>query len=148
MTAQPTGTLYNREILRLATELARWPLSADLPLRATRRSRICGSATDIGLEVDASGRIAGVGMTVQACALGQASAAVLARNAIGRSADDMASARLAIARMIGAEEGDPIDLSDWEMVDHLALTRGYPGRHPAVLLPFDAAIAALAEDRT
>ena len=42
-----------------------------------RRSPICGSRVTVDVNLDAEGRVAEIGMLVRACALGQASAALL-----------------------------------------------------------------------
>ncbi len=78
-------------------------------------------------------------MHVEACALGQASAALLARHAPGRGLSEIRAARGAIAGWFAGESAAP----DWPGFDLLAPARDYPARHGAILLPFDAAIAAL-----
>lgn len=78
--------LYSPEVLALATGLADYPLDPSLPLTGEARSRTCGSAIRLGLALDDAGRIARIGMQVSACAIGQASAMLLAQAAAGRTA--------------------------------------------------------------
>ncbi len=83
-----------------------------------------------------------VGLHVEACALGQASAALVARHAPGRALGDIRAARDAIAAWFAGEGAMP----DWPGFDLLAPARDYPARQGAILLPFDVAIAALEDD--
>lgn len=137
-----SAPLYNRDILSLAVATAEY-----LPLPAARhhmsaRAPLCGSRILLDLDADAEGRVTAVGMHVEACALGQAAATLLARHAPGRGIADIRAARDAIAGWFGGGGALP----DWPGFDLLAPARDYPARHGAILLPFDAAIAAL-EDR-
>ena len=84
--------LYTPELLGLAVELARWPRLAGTACHGDARSPTCGSTLTIDLELDEAGGIARIGMAVRACAVGQASAAIFARHAEGRSASDIARA--------------------------------------------------------
>lgn len=67
--------LYTPEILALATGLADHAWDETMPLKAGARSRSCGSTLELGLSTDAQGRIDGVALKSQACAIGQAAAA-------------------------------------------------------------------------
>ena len=53
--------LYTPEVLALAVSLAAYPLSPDLPLRGSARSRACGSTLELGLATDGDGCIARIG---------------------------------------------------------------------------------------
>ena len=133
--------LYTLDILRLATETGRWPLLSDADFSAERRAPLCGSSLKLDLAVDAAGRISAVGMQPQSCAMGQASASLFARHALGLRAEDIIAAHDALAAWLtGASDTPP----DWPEVDQLAPARAYPARHGAILLPFAAARAALA----
>lgn len=131
--------LYNRDILALAVATAEYLPNPDAHHRASKRAPLCGSAIILDLDTDPQGRVTSVGMHVEACALGQASAALLARHAPGLSLADLRSARDGIASWFGGTGGHP----DWPGFELLAAARDYPARHGAILLPFDAAIAAL-----
>ena len=135
-----SAPLYNRDILALAVATADYPPRPAARHRASRRAPLCGSIIDLDLDTDAAGRVADIGLHVEACALGQAAAALLARHAPGRGLADIRAARDAIA---GWFAGSTAAAPDWPGFDLLAPARGYPARHGAILLPFDAAIAAL-----
>lgn len=139
-----SGALYNRDILALAVGSVDFPPLGDARHRVSARAPLCGSAIILDIDADNDGRVTGVGMHVEACALGQASATLLARHAPGRTLADIAAARDAIAGWFAGEG----DFPDWPGFDLLAAVRDYPARHGAILLPFDAAVAALGEQAT
>lgn len=134
-----TARLYSPEVLGLATRLAAYPLSGDLPLRADARSPACGSRIELGLATDASGAIVRIGLKAQACAIGQAAAAIFAEAATGRSMDDIDGARDALQRWLAGEGLLP----DWPGLAAIAPARDFPGRHGAIMLSWNAASQAL-----
>lgn len=138
-TTVPPRTLYTAEMLGLATRLAGFRWNDGLPLRGEARSRSCGSRIELTLAVDADGAIASLGLRPHACAVGQAAAAVFALGAAGRTRQDVAAAREEIASWLSADGALP----DWPGVEALEPARAYPGRHAAILLAWDAALAAL-----
>lgn len=131
--------LYTPAILAAATGLAAFPYDAALPLHGAARSRSCGSSIALALATDGAGRIVRIGLKPHACAVGQAAAHVFADAAAGRTIDEIASTRAALAAWLAGAGDAP----DWPGIDLLAPARAYPGRHAAVLLAWDAAIAAL-----
>ena len=133
-----SAPLYNRDILSLAVATADFPLLTEAR-RASLRAPLCGSRIIVDIDADTEGLVKCVGLHVEACALGQASAALLARHAAGRSVDELRVARDAIAGWFAGEGDRP----DWPGFELLAPARDYPARHGAILLPFDAAVAAL-----
>jgi len=136
-----SAPLYTVETLRLATEIAQYPALAVPDAVAERRSMVCGSRIGVGLSFDGHGRVAAVGLAVHACALGQASAALLAKSITGRAPQDLAAARDRLAAFLA---GDAPDAGDWPGIGALAAARDYPARHAAVRLPFEAAAEAAA----
>ena len=131
--------LYTPEVLSLAAGLAAVPLDPAMPLQGRARSPACGSAIDLSLRLDDAGAIAAVGLRARACAIGQASAAIFAAAAPGRSLAEIAGA-LAGLEVWLAEGGA---LPEWPGLDPLVPARDFPGRHGAILLPWKAAVAAL-----
>ncbi len=136
-----SGDLYTRDLLRLAVESARYPLLDAPDARVERRSPLCGSRITLDLAFDGDARVRAVGMAANACAVGQASAALLAGAVIGQDAeavtrtlDDMN------AWLAGTRDAPP----DWPGIEAIAAARATPGRHGAMRLPFEAARAAFA----
>lgn len=138
--AAPARTLYTPEMLGLATRLAEFRWADDLPLRGEARSRSCGSRIELALATDRHGAVTVLGLRPHACAVGQAAAALFALGTAGRSRPEIADARARIAAWLSGDAGQP----DWPGIAALEPARHYPGRHAAILLAWDAALAALA----
>lgn len=135
-----TAPLYNTEILRLAASI---PHHARLPrphASSEKRSPVCGSRVTVDVTLDGTGRVEEVGLLVRACALGQASAALLGQAILGRTPAELAAARDALGRWLAGEG----DLPNWPGLDLLAPARDYPARHPSIRLAFEAAAEAAA----
>lgn len=144
MTAAGGSRLYTPEVLALAVSLAQYPPGPDLPLRGSARSRACGSTLDLGLRLDGGQRIAGLGLEVKACAIGQAAAALFASAAQGRAASDIDAAHDALVAWLSGEGPMP----EWPGLAVLEQAQAYPARHGAILLPWKAAQAALGKANT
>lgn len=140
-----SAALYNATILRLAASI---PHSRRLPKAqgtSEKRSPVCGSRVTVDVVLDADGRIVALGQEVRACALGQASASLLGAHALGRSAEELADARDAVAAFLAHERDDP---GSWPGLEIFGPARGYPARHASIRLAFEAAAeAALAARR-
>ena len=131
--------LYTPEVLALATSLARWPHDPSLPHHGKASSQTCGSTIAIGMQTDAAGHISRLGLAAQACAVGQASAAIFGDGAIGKTRIDLEVAVSQLEPWLKA--GGP--LPDWPGLNAIAAAQGYPARHGAILLPWKAALDAL-----
>jgi NifU-like protein involved in Fe-S cluster formation len=136
-----SSALYNRDILRLAASIPHLQRLEAAHASVEKRAAVCGSAVTIEVRLDEAGRIAALGQEVKACALGQASAAVMGRHAIGRSARELEAARDSLASFLSGARDDP---GDWPGIEVLALARDYPARHGAILLAFEAVAEAAA----
>ncbi len=135
--------LYNPEILRLAVSIPYAELLTDAQVSVRRVSPVCGSQVTVSLSLDAAGRIARFGQEVRACALGQASAAVLGRHVLGQRAADVRRAHDLLRDWLKQADMLPPELAGvYPEIRALAPAHGYPARHPSILLAFDAAAAA------
>lgn len=132
--------LYSPEVLALATSLAALPLDDGLAARGFARSAACGSTIELGLALDGEGRIARIGIRPHACAIGQASAALFAAAACGRTRADIAAALVQLEQWLGDPPGA---LPDWPGLEAIAPARDFPARHGAILLAWRAALDAL-----
>jgi len=135
-----SAALYDRAILRLAARAGEWPMRGDAQVVVTRRSPTCGSRLELGIDV-VNERIARLGMTLHLCAVGQAAATLFADHALAADAAEIAAAPALIAAWLA---GEPDTDGLWPGLTTLAAVRGYPARHAAVRLPFEAGAAALA----
>ncbi|MBH1992951.1 MAG: iron-sulfur cluster assembly scaffold protein [Sphingomonadaceae bacterium] len=126
--------LYNKDILRLAASIPHHSRLPNPQASVEKRSPTCGSRVTADVRM-ADGRLAEMGLDVKACALGQASAALMAAQAIGLTADELADARDKLsAYLIGESD----DLDFWPGLAILAPARGYPARHASIRLGFEA----------
>jgi NifU-like protein involved in Fe-S cluster formation len=138
--------LYNARILRLAASIPHSDRLEAPQATARRTSQVCGSRVTADVVLDADGRIHAFGQEVRACALGQASAAILGQGVIGETAASLAQAHDLLKGWLRGEGPLPQPLA--ERFSELALfepARAHPARHPSILLAFEAAAAAAAE---
>jgi len=131
--------LYNTDILSLSASLKNETLST--PDGTSRKvSKLCGSWLEIDVMME-GGVVSEVALRVQACALGQSSAAILQQGIIGAHIDEITEARDALRDMLKADGSAPSG-----RFEKLALLKGvkaYPARHTSTLLAFDAAVEAV-----
>lgn len=130
--------LYNTDILTLSSTLE----NASLPHpdgTSRKVSKLCGSWLEIDLGIE-GGVVTECALRVQACALGQASAAILKEQIIGASLDDLILARDGLKAMLKAGAEPPT--GRFAKLALLAGVSKYPARHTSTLLAFDAAVEA------
>jgi NifU-like protein involved in Fe-S cluster formation len=136
------SALYNRDILRLAASLIAGDRLDRPDGQAEARSPICGSRIQAELALDGDGSITGLALRANACALGQASAAIVRANAVGSDIATIAEIRRAVEAAL-KQDGDMPAI--WPELVLLTPAKAYPSRHPAILLPYDAVLAAAAQ---
>lgn len=136
--------LYNTDILRLAASIPFHERLAAPMASVEKRSPVCGSRVTVDVAVDDHGRLSALGMEVHACALGQASAALMGRHAIGRSAAELAEARDQLTAWLAGERDA---LPEWPGFDLLIPARAHRGRHASIRLAFEAVAEAAAGAR-
>jgi NifU-like protein involved in Fe-S cluster formation len=134
--------IYNTDVLRLAAGISRIDPLPEADARVSLRSPLCGSTIEVELKV-ADGRIADYAHNIKACALGQASASVMAAAGIGKDAAEIKQVRDTLEKML-KEEGAPPD-GAWAALKALQPAKAATSRHGAILLPFDAVLKALDE---
>jgi len=78
---------------------------------------------------------------VKACALGQASSSIMARNVIGAKSHELKELREVVRRML-KENGAP-PAGTWADIAVLEPVRDYKARHASTLLTFDAVVDAI-----
>jgi len=94
------------------------------------------------VELDWAGRVSRLRQAVEACAYGQAAAALMGGHAIGRSAEEAAAALAEIQAWLAGKGDMP---AAWPGLDVLEPALARKGRHGAILLPFRALLAAIEE---
>lgn len=130
--------LYTRDILRLAASIPgqqTFDVMGDAP---ALRSPTCGSRVSMRVHLDEAGRVTAIEQAVEACAFGQAAAALVGRHAAGIGKDAALAALADVERWLDGEGGEP-----WPELLMLDPARARRGRHGAILLPFRALVAAI-----
>ena len=133
--------IYSAQILSLAANM---PGAGRLPYpqgTAQKIAKLCGSKVTVDVTLDAQGRVAQFAQDVQACALGQASAAVLGAHIAGADLAEIEKARQGLRSML-KDGASPPDgrFSDLAMLEPV---KAYPARHASTMLAFEAAAEAV-----
>jgi NifU-like protein involved in Fe-S cluster formation len=132
--------LYSEKILDLAANARQPPRLVAPDATARKVSRVCGSVIEVDVAVR-DGVIVDYGHEISACALGQTSAAVVAREIVGTPVEEFLTVRRTMHDMLKADGAPPS--GKWDDLRYLEPVRGYPARHVSTLLVFDAVAAAL-----
>jgi NifU-like protein involved in Fe-S cluster formation len=132
--------VYNKRILELAGNI---PRLGRLPVpgaSATAHSKLCGSTVTVDLQMDGD-TVTEFAHEVKACALGQASSSIMARNVIGAKAPELRALRDTVRKML-KENGSPPG-GKWADIAVLEPVRDYKARHASTMLTFDAVVSAI-----
>lgn len=130
--------LYNTDILTLAGSLRHSRL--ENPHGSARKvSKLCGSWLEIDVNMDGN-IVTDMAMRIEACALGQSSAAILQEAMIGANYEELIKARGQLKAMLKSDAAPPT--GRFEKLALLADVRAYPARHGSTLLAFEAAVEA------
>jgi len=108
--------IYNKRIIELAGSIPRLGRLDTPDATATAHSKLCGSTVVVDLKMDGP-VVTDFAHDVKACALGQASSSIMARNVIGSNATELRELRETV--------------------------RDYKARHASTLLTFDAVVDAI-----
>jgi NifU-like protein involved in Fe-S cluster formation len=134
--------VYNKKILALAADIPRLQRLSEPDASAVAHSRLCGSKVMVDLKMDGD-RVADFGHDVKACALGQASSSVMARNIVGSTAAELRELRDQMYKML--KEDGPPPSGKWSDYEAFLPVRDFKARHASTLLTFDAVADALAQ---
>jgi NifU-like protein involved in Fe-S cluster formation len=132
--------LYSARILGLAADIPHLGRLPEPQGTARRRSPLCGSTVTADVVVK-DGRVAEFAQDVKACALGQASAAVLGSVVIGRTLSELEVAREALRAML--KDGGPVPSAPFQGYEVLLPARDYKNRHASIMLALEAVCEAM-----
>ncbi len=132
--------LYSNRILEIAGAARQMPRLENPDATARKVSRVCGSVVEVDLKLE-DGRVAAYGATVNACALGQTSAAIVAERIVGSTPRELRAVRDQMTAMLRADGVPPN--GKWDDLKYLEPVRAFPARHASTLLVFDAVVEAL-----
>ena len=132
--------VYNAKILEFAGNIPRIGRLDNPDASAKAHSKLCGSTVIVDLSMR-GGVVANYDHDVKACALGQASASILARNIIGARVDELRTVRETMRKML--KENGPAPEGRFAELKFLEPVRDYKARHASTLLVFDAVVDCL-----
>lgn len=132
--------VYNKRILELAGNIPRLGRLPVPDASATAHSKLCGSTVTVDLQMDGD-TVTEFAHEVKACALGQASSSIMARNVIGAKAPELRALRDTVRKML-KENGSPPG-GKWADIAVLEPVRDYKARHASTMLTFDAVVSAI-----
>lgn len=132
--------LYSAKLLKLAANLPRLGRLTAPDASVEKISKLCGSRVLVDVTVDGD-RVADFAQEVKACALGQASAAVLGAHVIGASLGELETARGQLKAML--KEGAAAPDGRFADLALLAPVKDYPARHASTMLAFEAVTEAV-----
>ncbi|THD75005.1 iron-sulfur cluster assembly scaffold protein [Thalassobius vesicularis] len=132
--------LYSARILALAADIPHDERLDAPDASVKKRSPLCGSTVTVDIKVS-DGKISDFGQDVKACALGQASAAVVGANAIGCTRDQIATARDQLKALL--KEDGPTPDAPFADLEVLRPAREYKNRHASIMLTLEATLEAM-----
>jgi NifU-like protein involved in Fe-S cluster formation len=132
--------IYNAKILELAGNIPRIGRLSAPDASARAHSRLCGSTVTVDVKM-ADGRVSDFAHDVKACALGQASSSIMARNVIGSTPEELRSLRETMRKML--KDGGQPPGGRWSDLRYLEPVRDYKARHASTMLTFDAVVDAV-----
>jgi NifU-like protein involved in Fe-S cluster formation len=134
--------VYNSKILEFAGNIPRIGRLDDADAEATAHSKLCGSKVTVWLKMQ-DDTITDFAHDVKACALGQASSSIMARNVIGAKSSEMREVRETMRAML--KENGPAPDGRFADLKFLEPVRDYKARHASTLLTFDAVVDAIGQ---
>lgn len=132
--------LYSTRILALASDVPHTQRLEAPHATVKKRSPLCGSTVTVDVRV-ADGRVDAFGQDVKACALGQAAAAVTGGAVLGRSLDELQSARDSLRAMLKSDGAVPD--APFDGFEVLQPAHDYKNRHASILLSIEATCEAM-----
>lgn len=133
--------LYSARILALAADIPHLGRLDAPQATVKKRSPLCGSTVTVDLRLE-NGRIAEFAQDVKACALGQASAAVVGGAVIGATRPQIEAARDQLKAMLKSD--GPVPDAPFDGLEVLLPARDYKNRHASILLALEATAEAFA----
>ncbi len=137
---QMIDDVYNAKILGFAGNIGRIGRLAAPDATAKAHSKLCGSTVVVDLSMQ-DGVVTDFAHDVKACALGQASSAIMAEHVVGAGADELRAVRETMRKML--KENGPPPEGRFADLRYLEPVRDYKARHASTMLTFDAVVDAI-----
>ena len=132
--------VYNAKILGFAGNITRNGRLNAPHATAKAHSKLCGSTVLVDLSME-NGIVTDFAHEVKACALGQATSAIMAQHVVGASAEELRAVRDTMFAML-KENGAPPQ-GRFDDLKYLEPVRDYKARHASTMLTFDAVVDAI-----
>ncbi|WP_313601109.1 iron-sulfur cluster assembly scaffold protein [Rhizobium sp.] len=132
--------IYNNKILEFAGNITREGVMANADATSEKLSKLCGSKVRVYLKLDGD-VVSDFSHEVRACALGQASSAIMALHVIGATAAELRQARADMLAML--KDGGEGPSGRFEDMRYLKPVKDYKARHASTMLTFDAVVDSL-----
>ncbi len=134
--------VYNAKILGFAGNISRLGRLSDADATAKAHSKLCGSTVVVDLKMQ-DGVVTDFAHDVKACALGQASSAIMAEHVVGATAQELREVRETMQKML--KENGPPPEGRFMDLKYLEPVRDYKARHASTMLTFDAVVDAIGQ---
>ena len=134
--------VYNSKILEFAGNIPRIGRLSDPDASAKAHSKLCGSTVSVDLKMEGD-VVTDFAHDVKACALGQASSSIMARNIIGAKSSELREVRETMRKML--KENGPPPEGRFADLKYLEPVRDYKARHASTMLTFDAVVDAIGQ---
>jgi len=132
--------IYNKRILELAGNIPRLGRLEDPDGSAKAHSKLCGSTVTVDVKMDGD-KVSDFAHEVKACALGQSSSSIMARNVIGAKLPELQQARDEMQAML--KENGPPPTGRFADAAVLEPVRDFKARHASTMLTFNATVEAV-----
>lgn len=132
--------VYNSKILDYAGNIERIGRLDAPDGTAKAHSKLCGSTVIVDVAIDGE-MVSDFAQDVKACALGQASASILAKHVVGANINELQDAQAQLKAML--KDNGPPPTGRFEELKFLEPVRDYRARHASTMLAFDAVVEAV-----
>ena len=127
--------IYTKTILRFASNIPNAERLKSPDVSVTKRTAVCGSSMTVDLNIK-NGKIEKIGLDIKACALGQASASIFAKNAVGLTLEEVQNLKNELIGFL--KTGDFKIKKPFDDYKYLDPARSVPYRHDSILLVLDS----------
>ncbi|WP_336277002.1 iron-sulfur cluster assembly scaffold protein [Bartonella sp. CB178] len=131
------GDIYSDKILGYAARIDKIGRLNNPDATSTKHARLCGSIVTVDLKIK-NDIVTDFAHEVRACALGQASASLLANHIIGEKTQNLKVLRETIYNML-TKNGHP-PTAPFEKFSCLQPIKDHKARHASIMLSFDAVV--------
>lgn len=127
--------VYNNKIIEFAANISHVGRLKNPSKSVTKVSRLCGSKVTVDI-ILSNNIVTEFAHEVKACALGQASSSIMAKNIIGSTVEELILVSEQMNKML--KENGPAPKGKWSDLGYLEPVKDYKSRHSSTMLTFEA----------